>query len=99
MAISGAQAELIYSDGIYNDGFEGSDIPVIPASQDPTSSRRTAIPVGTSAADQGFYQYLPPGYGGGEQAGCALGDCPFGRFTETVTVPLMSQVPPTPSIR
>lgn len=47
---------------MFADGFESGDLPVIPDSADPTSSRHTARPLGSTAAGQGFYEYLPPGY-------------------------------------
>ena len=32
----------------------------------PSSARQTARPIGTTAAANGFYEYLPPGYGDGQ---------------------------------
>jgi hypothetical protein len=32
----------------------------------PSSTRQTARPIGTTAAANGFYEYLPPGYGDGQ---------------------------------
>lgn len=52
---------------IFANGFESTDLPDIPLSSDPTSSRQTARPIGSTSSGQGFYEYLPPGYGTGQQ--------------------------------
>ncbi len=57
-----ANAQLIFTNG-----FEALGLPDIPVSSEPTSSRHTARALGTTDSDQGFYEYLPPGYGTGQQ--------------------------------
>ncbi len=47
---------------IFVNDFETSDLPVIAAGNSETSGRHTAIPMGTTDANQGYYEYLPPGY-------------------------------------
>ncbi len=47
--------------------FEAIDLPVIPATTEEPSARHTAVPLGSSAAAQGYYEYLPPGYADGTQ--------------------------------
>ncbi len=41
----------------------GGSGPIVPV-DGPASSRQTERPLGTTPAMQGFYEYLPPGYGG-----------------------------------
>lgn len=57
LVMSPAVAGLMFADG-----FESGDLPAIPDTNNPTSSRQTARPLGSTAAGQGFYEYLPPGY-------------------------------------
>ncbi len=45
---------------------DGSDIPEIPDDGMPSSAHYKKVPLGTSDANQGYWEYLPPGYGGGE---------------------------------
>lgn len=45
---------------IFADRFGG--LPEIPDTTEPPSDRHAARPLGTTAAAQGFYEYLPPGY-------------------------------------
>ncbi len=53
---------------IFTDSFEvPSDLPVIPPSDEPPSARQQARPLGSTDAEQGFYEYLPPGYGDGQR--------------------------------
>ncbi len=47
---------------IFADGFEAPDLPDIPITSEPTSARQSAWPLGSTNAQQGYYEYLPPGY-------------------------------------
>ena len=47
-------------------GFNPADIPMIPDDGMPTSAHQKKVPLGTSDATAGFFEYTPPGYGGGE---------------------------------
>jgi len=47
-------------------GFNPADIPTIPDDGMPTSAHHKKVPLGTSEATAGFWEYTPPGYGGGE---------------------------------
>lgn len=42
-------------------------IPEIPADGLPSSAHFKKVPLGSSAAAQGYWEYTPPGYGGGEK--------------------------------
>lgn len=44
-----------------------ADIPEIPDDGMPSSAHFKPVPLGTSDAKQGYWEYLPPGYGGGEK--------------------------------
>jgi len=50
------------SHAIFVNSFEASDLPVIAAGNGQPSSRHTAKPIGSTDANQGYYEYLPPGY-------------------------------------
>jgi pimeloyl-ACP methyl ester carboxylesterase len=47
-------------------GFDPADIPEIPDDGMPSSAHHVKVPLGTSDALQGYWEYKPPGYGGGE---------------------------------
>ncbi len=47
-------------------GFNPADIPAIPDDGMPTSAHHKKVPLGTSDSTAGFWEYTPPGYGGGE---------------------------------
>ncbi len=47
--------------------FDPADIPEIPDDGMPSSAHYKPIPLGMSEAKQGYWEYLPPGYGGGEK--------------------------------
>ena len=47
--------------------FDPAEIPEIPDDGMPSSAHYTPIPLGMSEAKQGYWEYLPPGYGGGEK--------------------------------
>ncbi|MCF6226213.1 MAG: hypothetical protein L3J22_07945 [Xanthomonadales bacterium] len=47
---------------IFVNDFEASDLPVIAVGNNEPSSRHTPMPLGSTAATQGYYEYLPPGY-------------------------------------
>jgi predicted esterase len=49
------------------DGKDGSTTGGDAAAAGPASSRQTARRLGTTAAAQGFFEYLPPGYGDGRK--------------------------------
>ncbi len=55
------------SQAVFIHGFEAPDLPTIPFSSDSTSDRHSAVPIGSSSAAQGYYEYLPPGYEQGKQ--------------------------------
>ena len=56
-------SELFGCELISRFGFEFSDdLPVQCESTEPASDRHTPRPLGTTAADQGYYEYLPQGY-------------------------------------
>jgi predicted esterase len=44
-----------------------SDLPEIPDDGMPSSAHHKKVPLGSSDAMQGYWEYTPPGYGGGEQ--------------------------------
>lgn len=47
--------------------FDPATIPEIPDDGLPSSAHYKPIPLGMSEAKQGYWEYLPPGYGGGEK--------------------------------
>ncbi|HEY0132660.1 MAG TPA: hypothetical protein VGB85_01235, partial [Nannocystis sp.] len=47
-------------------GFDPAHIPEIPDDGMPSSAHLKKVPLGTSDASAGYYEYTPPGYGGGE---------------------------------
>ena len=47
-------------------GFNPADIPMIPDDGMPSSAHHKKVPLGTSEATAGYWEYIPPGYGGGE---------------------------------
>lgn len=47
---------------IFVNDFEASDLPLITVGNNMPASRHTAIPLGATDANQGYYEYLPPGY-------------------------------------
>ena len=65
-------------DGTTSDGTTGTTgddttggvgpehIPEIPDDGMPSSAHHTKVPLGTNEAKSGYYEYIPPGYGGGE---------------------------------
>jgi predicted peptidase len=63
MACLGASSAQGESIRVFADRFGG--LPFIPEVPEPSSSRHTARPLGSTAAGQGYWEYLPPGYGGG----------------------------------
>ncbi|WP_395374516.1 hypothetical protein [Marinicella sp. W31] len=62
LLMMGFQAQAIFLSG-----FEASDLPVIPDTQENPSDRQVARPLGSTNAGQGYYEYLPPGYDQGTQ--------------------------------
>ncbi len=51
------------SHAIHVNGFEPSDLPVLSAATGQPADRHIARPLGSTAAAQGYYEYLPQGYG------------------------------------
>lgn len=57
---------VIAGEAFFENGFEPDDLPDIPFTEQPPSSRHTPRTIGSTASGQGFYEYLPPGYGDGQ---------------------------------
>ncbi len=55
------------ANSIFVSDFEASDLPVLAAGTSAPADRHTARPLNSTTADQGYYEYLPPGYGDSPQ--------------------------------
>ncbi len=64
-----AASSMVHGQILFADGFEqpSTDLPEIPASDQASSLRQQARPLGTTAAGQGFFEYLPAGYSDTQQ--------------------------------
>ncbi len=54
---------LVPAQAIFVNDFEASDLPQLPVGTGSPADRHTQKPLGTTSAGQGYYEYLPQGYG------------------------------------